>query len=306
MELHQVRYFLKAGETLNFTRAAEQCGVSVPSLSRAIHQLEEELGGQLFRRERHLTHLTDLGRLMLEHFTKLNEAADAAKRDASEYARLSQARLKLGIFASMGADLLTQFLAALKAEAPGLDLFIWEANCEELEQALLRGEIDIALSSTEHIDERIRMTPLYREYFYVIFAPSHRFAKMNAVPLHELEGEDYVQRVHCEFPQNLQRLGAKRPFDFVNLTYIGEREEWIQSLVRSGMGCAIMPQHIYLMPGIEMRRLVEPDVHRQISIATVAGRAHSAPVAAAIAAARKTRWPDADDPKPMVAVGTGA
>jgi len=297
MELHQVRYFLKAGETLNFTRAAEQCGVSVPSLSRAIHQLEEELGGQLFRRERHLTHLTDLGRLMLEHFTRLNEAADAAKRDASEYAKLNQARLKLGIFASMGADVLTGYLTALKAEAPGIELFIWEANCEELEQALLHGEIDIALSSVEHQDERIRATPLYREFFYVIFPPGHRFAKMNAVPLRELEGEDYVQRVHCEFPQNLQRLGVKRPFDFVNLTYIGEREEWIQSLVRSGMGCAIMPEHIYLMPGIEMRRLVEPEVHRQISVATVAGRPHSAPVAAAIAATRKNHWPNAGEPR---------
>lgn len=301
MELHQVRYFLKAGETLNLTRAAEQRGVSVPSLSRAIHQLEEELGGQLFRRERHLTHLTDLGRLMLEHFTRLNDAADAAKRDASEYAKLGAARLKLGIFASMGADPLTSYLAALKAEAPGLDLFIWEANCEELEQALLHGEIDIALSSVEHKDERIRTAPLYREYFYVIFPPNHRFAKMNAVPLRELEGEDYVQRVHCEFPQNLHRLGEKRPFDFVNLTYIGEREEWIQSLVRSGMGCAIMPQHIYLMPGIEMRLLVAPEVHRQISVATVAGRPHSAPVAAAIAATRKTAWPGAGAPKPAPA-----
>ena len=81
MELHQVRYFLKACETLNFTRAAELCGVSVPSLSRAIHQLEEELGGQLFRRERQLTHLTDLGRLMLQHLSTMNEAAEAAKRD---------------------------------------------------------------------------------------------------------------------------------------------------------------------------------------------------------------------------------
>jgi len=304
MELHQVRYFLKAGETLNFTRAAEQCGVSVPSLSRAIHQLEEELGGQLFRRERHLTHLTDLGRLMLEHFTRLNEAADAAKRDASEYAKLNQARLKLGIFASMGADVLTGYLTTLKAEAPGIELFIWEANCEELEQPLLHGEIDIALSSVEHQDERIRATPLYREFFYVIFPPGHRFAKMNAVPLRELEGEDYVQRVHCEFPQNLQRLGVKRPFDFVNLTYIGEREEWIQSLVRSGMGCAILTEHIYLMPGIEMRRLVEPEVHRQISVATVAGRPHSAPVAAAIAATRKNHWPNAGEPRRAASAST--
>ena len=291
MELHQVRYFLKAGETLNFTRAAELCGVSVPSLSRGIHQLEEELGGQLFRRERHLTHLTDLGRLMLQHLATINEAADAAKRDASQYAKLSSARLKLGIFATMGAEVLTGYLAALKVEAPNLELLVWEANCEEIEDALLRGEIDVALSSVAHQDERIRTTLLYREYFHVIFAPDHRFAQMNAVPLRELEGENYVQRVHCEFPQNLQRLGAKRPFNYVNLTYIGEREEWIQSLVRAGMGCAIMPAHIYLMPGIEMRKLVDPEVHREISVATVAGRPHSAPVAAAVAATRRHHWP---------------
>jgi hypothetical protein len=68
MELHQIRYFLKAGETLNFTRVAEQCGVSVPLLSRGIKQLEEELGGQFFRRERRLTHLTNFSRFMFAHF----------------------------------------------------------------------------------------------------------------------------------------------------------------------------------------------------------------------------------------------
>jgi DNA-binding transcriptional LysR family regulator len=64
MEMHQIRYFLAVCETLNFTRAAEQCNVTQPALTRAIQKLEEELGGLLFRRERHLTHLTDLGRLV--------------------------------------------------------------------------------------------------------------------------------------------------------------------------------------------------------------------------------------------------
>jgi DNA-binding transcriptional LysR family regulator len=58
MEMHQIRYFLAVCETLNFTRAAEQCHVTQPA-TRAIHKLEEELGGLLFRRERHLTHMTD-------------------------------------------------------------------------------------------------------------------------------------------------------------------------------------------------------------------------------------------------------
>ena len=83
MEMHQIRYFLAACETLNFTRAAERCDVSVPSLTRAIHMLEEELGGQLFRRERHLTHLTDLGRLMQQHLSQAREATEAAQRAAA-------------------------------------------------------------------------------------------------------------------------------------------------------------------------------------------------------------------------------
>jgi DNA-binding transcriptional LysR family regulator len=291
VELHQVRYFLKACDTLNFTRAAEQCGVSVPSLSRAIHALEEELGGQLFRRERHLTHLTDLGRLMQQHLTMMNEAADAAKRDAVDYSRLAGSRLKLGIFASIGADVLTGYLTTLRSEAPELELHIWEANCEELEGALLGGEIDIALTSAVDLDERIRSVPLFREAYYISFAPGHRFGRLNAVPMGELQGENYVKRLHCEFPANLMRLGVAKPYEAVNVRYIGEREDWIQSLVRAGLGCAVMPEHSPLLPGIEMRKLVDPEVYRQISLATVAGRPHSPPVAAAVRAARRYQWP---------------
>jgi DNA-binding transcriptional LysR family regulator len=291
MEMHQIRYFLKAGETLNFTRAAEQCGVSVPSLSRAIKQLEDELGGQLFRRERNLTHLTDLGRLMLAHFSVMSGAAEAAKREASDYVRLAGSRLKLGIFTSIGAGALTGYLTTLRDHAPELELHIWDANCEELEGALLGGEIDIALTSSPDLDERIRMMPLFREAFYISFAPGHRFSRMNAVPLRELEGENYVKRLHCEFPSNLARLGVPKPYNAVNVRYVGEREDWIQALVRAGLGCAVMPENLPLLPGLEMRPLIEPEVFRQISLATVAGRPHNPPVAAAVAAAQHYRWP---------------
>src|ERR1043166_5326779 len=72
MEMHQVRYFLAVADTLNFTRAAEQCHVSQPALTRAIQQLEEEFGGLLLRRERKLTHLTDFGRLIEPHYASFS------------------------------------------------------------------------------------------------------------------------------------------------------------------------------------------------------------------------------------------
>ena len=77
MEMHQARYFVALCETLNFTRAAEKCNVTQPSLTRAIKLLEDELGGPLFNRERNQTHLTELGRLMEPH---LREVIDQAGR----------------------------------------------------------------------------------------------------------------------------------------------------------------------------------------------------------------------------------
>ena len=60
MELQQIRYFLALARLLNFTRAAEQCNVTQPALTRAIQKLELELGGILIHREHQLTQLSDL------------------------------------------------------------------------------------------------------------------------------------------------------------------------------------------------------------------------------------------------------
>ena len=79
METNQVRYFLTLCRELNFTRAAELCHVSQPALTKAIKNLEEELGGELFRRERGNTHLTDLGRLVKPHFEQVFAATETAR-----------------------------------------------------------------------------------------------------------------------------------------------------------------------------------------------------------------------------------
>ena len=83
MEMHQVRYFLAVARTLNFTRAAEECHVAQPSLTRAIRQLEGELGGDLFRRERPQSQLTDLGQRMLPLLKQCYDSAVSARSLAS-------------------------------------------------------------------------------------------------------------------------------------------------------------------------------------------------------------------------------
>jgi hypothetical protein len=85
MELHQVRYFLALCKEKNFTRAAKHCGVSQPSLSNAIRKLEQELGGELFHRNRVNCALSELGRVVWPHLAKLDQCAHDARRQVERF-----------------------------------------------------------------------------------------------------------------------------------------------------------------------------------------------------------------------------
>ena len=73
MHMNQVRYFLALCEEGNFTRAAERCGVTQPSLTKAIRNLESKLGGKLFDRSKIETQLTELGKLVRPPMQRIDQ-----------------------------------------------------------------------------------------------------------------------------------------------------------------------------------------------------------------------------------------
>jgi LysR family transcriptional regulator, hydrogen peroxide-inducible genes activator len=85
MKMHQIRYFLALCEERNFTRAAERCGVAQPSLTKAIRNLELELGGALFYRDKSETRLTELGNLVKPRFHKIRLQAKRAHEVAQKF-----------------------------------------------------------------------------------------------------------------------------------------------------------------------------------------------------------------------------
>jgi hypothetical protein len=85
MTLQQLRYFITLCEERNFTRAAKRCGVTQPSLTRAVKQLEAEFGGPLFERHRKASELSDLGRLVQPYLVQIDLSATEAKRKAADF-----------------------------------------------------------------------------------------------------------------------------------------------------------------------------------------------------------------------------
>lgn len=287
--MHQVRYFLAVCETLNFTRAAELCNVAQPSLTRAVKKLEAELGGPLFRRERSRTHLTDLGRLMLPHLAQIQGTAQAAAAEAEEYHCLDKAPLRLGVMSTIGPQRLVTFFDRLRCEVPSLDLSLSEARGRDLVGQLMNGDLDIALIGLPVYPARLNAHTLYDERYVIGFRKGHRFERLSAVPIRELDRENYLSRTHCEFRDYYDAMGRPVPFE-VNIRYSSEREDWVQAMILAGMGCAIMPEFLPTLPGLATRVLVEPEVNRTISLVTVAGRRYSPIVEALVRSAQRFDW----------------
>src|SRR6516162_348157 len=201
MEMHQVRYFLAVAQELNFSRAAEKCNVSQPSLSRAVQQLEGELGGPLFHRERHLTHLTELGEMVRPHLETVYEAAVKAKRLSQDLSQLKRVPFKLGVMSTISPDEIVELIAALKMRYEGLELRLCDANARELRDRLLAGDLEVVIYALpgEELDERTHVMPLFAEQMVITVHRGHRLAGERAFPVRELNGECYIHRMNCEF-----------------------------------------------------------------------------------------------------------
>jgi DNA-binding transcriptional LysR family regulator len=265
MEMHQVRYFLAVTETRSFTRAAERCAVSQPALTAAIKKLEEELGGPLILRERGGAKLTALGQHVLPRFQRLLDETQAVQVIADNHRRLKQVPLRVGVLCTIGPAHLAASLAAFQAKAPGVELELAVAMQAEILRRLEEAEVDVILSNLgEAVPDWCVVAPLYDERYVVALPPGHRLAAREGLRLEDLDGEPYLDRLACEMRERVAAACAARGMELY-AAYRTDREDWVQSLVRAGLGFAFMPEHSLLAEATQAP-LVDPPISRTITL----------------------------------------
>jgi LysR family transcriptional regulator, hydrogen peroxide-inducible genes activator len=291
MEMHEVRYFLAVCDTLNFTRAAERCNVSQPSLTRAIQVLEAKLsGGPLVHRERGNTHLTELGRLMEPYFREMLANVDGALSTARNYANAASGTLKLGLMCTIGPARMIDLLGNIRVQYPQIKLQLRDGTASTLYDQLTSGELDAAIfCRPDPLDEALHVMPLYRERFVVIFPPTHPWAALKEIKVSDLHGQPYLNRICCEYNDHIDGVMAKLGVQ-PDYPYESERDDWIQSMIMSGFGCTTIPEFAITIPGLPSRPLVEPEVFRTINLVTVRGRPHGPSVGALVHIVKKHIW----------------
>jgi LysR family hydrogen peroxide-inducible transcriptional activator len=291
MELHEIRYFLALSRTLNFTRAAEACHVTQPALTRAIRKIEEELGGLLFSRERNNTHMTQLGRLIEPHLTEVLSRTGEVKDIASRFLKLEKADLAVGVMCTIAPLQFVSFLGRFRADNPGVEVTLLEAVPERLCNLLLKGEMDVALMARPSgFEPPLQATELYSERFVVACSAGHRFATKINVPMAELEGEFYFNRINCEFADVLGDMVRAQGITLMR-SYRSERDDWILTMIAAGLGVCFLPEYTASFPGVIGCPVTSPSVARQVCMVTVGGRRVSSPLKAFVQAVQGYSWP---------------
>lgn len=288
MELYQIRYFLAASRLLNFTRAAEQCNVTQPALTRAIKKLEEELGGELFRRERSRTHLTDLGKAMIPLLQQSFDAANAAKEEAENFGRGDVAPLRVGISETVPSALLATVLRELHRAVPGLHLAILRSPADKLIAELEAGNMDfVVLADEDGTDrQRVRAWPLFDEDFVV----SASEADDPAIAVADLDGSSIVARPYCESTERIRQALCADSVSPVSAHTVSSDAD-LASVMAIGNVRVILPRSTASHYGLKHAEIAGSPFRRSVFLIEHAGRRHNVASARFLRLMRSADWP---------------
>ncbi len=239
MERYVLRYFLAVIDAGNFSKAAEQCNVSQPTLSAGIAKLEKSLGQPLFLRSNRRVELTQSGARLAPLARRIEAEFTQAEREVSETQTVTT--LRLGILATTPPRWAEDFIRAMAVAAPDERVELIEGRERDLLDRLARGRIDVALTMLRDNQTRFEAQPVLTEGYALALSRRHRLADRATVAPEELIGETMLVRRQCEaLPETSRFFTARgiRPF-FAART---ADESRAIAYVRSGLGITVMPE----------------------------------------------------------------
>lgn len=281
MEMHQVRYFLAVARVLNFTRAAEECNVAQPSLTRAVRQLEGELGGDLFRRERPHAQLTELGRRMLPHLQNCYDSALSARTLAAAIKKGEVGSLRIALSRSVDPALVTHHVVELGKVFTGLELKLLRGTNSEVLEYLKSGEVELGIAGPMSEEwDRLDNWPLFTEPFHLAVSRDHALAETPTVELDDLRKERLMIRTYCETTPDLLEILRMKEFDIERFHEVSAEADLV-SLLEAGFGVAFVPQSGPRSAALTEITVNKVELERTIHLYGVAGRERT-PVASAM------------------------
>jgi len=185
MELRHLRYFVAVAEELHFARAAERLHIEQSPLSRAIKDLEYDLGAQLFERTTRSTRLTWAGQVFLDEARKVLTTVNQAKASVKSATLGYRGHLRVAISDGVAPRRLTTLLAQCREEDPGVQIRIFEMPFSELVKQLRGDLLDVGFALACDVGEDLVAEPVWTEAVMVALPARHPLCNHRRIALQD-------------------------------------------------------------------------------------------------------------------------
>ncbi|MEM5399362.1 MULTISPECIES: DNA-binding transcriptional regulator HcaR [Paraburkholderia] len=245
MELRHLRYFIAVADELSFTRAAQRLHTAQPSLSQQIRNLEDEVGTPLFERTRRKVELTDAGKVFLAEARLVVAQADRAVARARQVGQ-GRATVTIGFVPAAEIRVFPVILPRLRLRFPEVNVELRSLPTAEQEDALLRGDIDVAFMRRPVVSPELRSEVVLTEPLVVVLPSAHPLAKQKRIAPVQLSGEPFISthpqfsgQVHSVVEAYCEAHGIERKVAQVATNILLNL-----NLVGMGLGYALLPAYV--------------------------------------------------------------
>jgi DNA-binding transcriptional LysR family regulator len=243
VNLQQIKYFLELADELHFWKTSEKVFITQSALSRQIKSLENELGIQLFERDKRNVKLTAAGEFLKTEFVKILTDFESVTRHAKQIAAGEIGIIRLGHPASITFSVLPQILNGLAEKHPEILVQMFEVDAIDVDSSLLTHRIDIAfnreLPKAKELDSKMLMT----ENFALVVPVSHPINQVPKINLSELKDEWFVLPSlagKSEHSAQLRAIFAAAGFA-PRVRFESDFGATLLGLVAKGLGISVMP-----------------------------------------------------------------
>jgi LysR family hydrogen peroxide-inducible transcriptional activator len=271
VNIRALQYFVALADLRHFSRAADACFVSQPTLSTQIKKLEDELGVQLVERAPRKVMLTPVGREVAERARSVLRDLEQIKALTRRAVDPNSGALRLGLFPTIAPYLLPHVVPQLRNRYPQLQLQLFEEKTADILVMLHQGKLDAGILALPVEDERLERQLLFTEPFIAAMPAHHPLAKRERIDMDDLRGQELLllEEGHCLRDQALevcQLAGAREKVDFHATSM-----ETLRQMVAANVGITLMPILAVKPPipstgNLALKQFSEPPPSRQLAM----------------------------------------
>lgn len=269
MEIRHLEYFMEVARQKSFSKAADAIHISQPSISKAIKDLELQLGVTLFYRNTKHVELTDAGEKILEQAQQIVSSFKNITAQLDSLTRLQTGKIHIGLPPITGVTSFSHLLGAFKKEYPEINIHLFEFGSKKIELAIQDELLDIGICTPPEDHELYEKLYFIQDPLHIIMHPTSSLAQYEQIDYGQLRGQQFILydkdfRLHDMIIDRCKQAGFNP-----NIVFETSQLELMTQMVAADFGVALLPSKI--CKGLDVnnfisRPFVDPPLCLQLEI----------------------------------------